>query len=72
MRRAFVVESAAAVACTSLALLTLVEGAWIERVFHVDPDGGNGTLEWLVVAASLAAAAVCGAAARAAWRARAG
>jgi hypothetical protein len=43
MRRAFVVETAAAVAGAFLALLTLVEREWIETVFHVDPDGGRAS-----------------------------
>jgi len=34
-----------------LTLLTLVVPDWIEVVFGVEPDGGNGSLEWLLVAA---------------------
>jgi hypothetical protein len=34
-----------------LGVLTLVVPDWIEAVFRVDPDGGDGSLEaWLVVA----------------------
>lgn len=33
-----------------LALLTALDPDWIEEVFKVDPDAGNGSLEWLIVA----------------------
>jgi hypothetical protein len=33
------------------AAITAIVPDWIEEVFHVDPDGGNGSLEWLIVAA---------------------
>jgi hypothetical protein len=32
-----------------LFVLTLVWRDWIEAVFRVDPDGGNGSLEWIIV-----------------------
>jgi hypothetical protein len=32
-----------------LAALTAVVPDWIEAVFGVEPDGGNGSLEWLLV-----------------------
>jgi hypothetical protein len=54
-----------------LALLTLVVPDWIEAVFRIDPDGGNGSVEWLVVLAFAAAAVVFAAMARAELRARA-
>ena len=31
-------------------ILTAVWPDWIEGLFGVDPDGGNGTVEWLIVA----------------------
>jgi hypothetical protein len=53
-----------------LALLTLVVPDWIEAVLHIDPDGGNGSSEWLVVLVFAAAAVGFGAMARAELRAR--
>lgn len=47
-----------AVGTTALAVVTLIYPAWIESVLGIDPDKGNGALEWLVVAAS-AVASVC-------------
>lgn len=35
--------------CGFLLILTLVVPDWIEAVFGVDPDNGNGTVEWLIV-----------------------
>jgi hypothetical protein len=32
-----------------LATVTLFVADWIETVFHVDPDSGNGSFEWFVV-----------------------
>lgn len=42
---------------------------WIEEVFRVDPDSGNGSLEWLIVAALTLATATLSALA---WRERRG
>ena len=51
------------------AAITAIVPDWIEEVFHVDPDSGNGSLEWLIVAA-LALATV--ALSALAWRERRG
>lgn len=53
------VEMGLAVASAALALLTLIWKDWIEIVFRVDPDHGDGTAEWWVVA-GLAVVAVAG------------
>jgi Mg2+ and Co2+ transporter CorA len=31
-------------------IVTAIWPTWIEGVFGVDPDGGNGTAEWWIVA----------------------
>jgi len=38
-----------------LAIFTLFWPQWIESVFKVDPDGGNGSAEWLTVGILLTA-----------------
>ena len=70
MGRSFAIKVGLAVSSGCLALLTLIEKDWIEAVFRVDPDGGNGSFEWLVVAAFVAATIGFSFLARAEWRAR--
>ncbi|MBA2952944.1 ABC transporter permease [Nocardioides sp. MAH-18] len=36
-----------------LFLLTLASAEWIELVLGVEPDGGDGSLEWLITAGLL-------------------
>ena len=43
------VSGGAAVVAGLLAVLTLVNPAWIEAIFDADPDGGGGELEWVIV-----------------------
>lgn len=45
------VEIGLSVLLGALTILTAVRPDWIEGVLRFDPDGGNGTLEWLIVAA---------------------
>lgn len=44
------IETVLSVLFAGMALLTSFWPDWIETVFRVDPDGGNGSAEWLFVA----------------------
>ena len=63
----FWLEVALAGIAAILFVLTLVWHDWIEA-FGIEPDGGNGSLEWVVVGVFAVAALVCAALARAEWR----
>ena len=65
---AFWVEAVMSGLGTLLGLLTIVWHDWIEGAFGVDPDHGNGAVEWIAVAVLLAIGAVAGALARREWR----
>src|SRR5690349_16691908 len=65
---AFYIELLLSVLALVLALVTLVWSDWIEVVFRVDPDAGNGSLEKAIVAGLVVAAIVCGWLARTEWR----
>lgn len=62
------VEAVLAALSGMLALLTLVTREWIELIFGFDPDSGSGSLEWLVVLVTGAAALVLSGLARREWR----
>ena len=70
MRARFWIESTLAGAAFALALVTLVWREWIEAVFRVDPDGGNGAAEWAAVGVLVVASVICALLARREWRAR--
>ena len=53
LRRHFWLETGLAIVTSIWFVLTLAQRDWIEFVFGVDPDQGNGTLEWLIVGALL-------------------
>jgi hypothetical protein len=67
MRRRFWTEAGLAVISGFLLSLTLVSRGWIEALFRVDPDGGSGSLEWLIVTGLLATTVRFGLLARAEW-----
>ncbi len=50
LRRRFWLETAPGSITGCLAIVTLFWHDWIEAVFGVDPDRGNGSAEWLIVA----------------------
>ena len=59
MHGRFWVETGMAVLSTVLLVLTAISREWIEVVFGVDPDHGDGSLEWLLfVVLALATAAL--------------
>jgi hypothetical protein len=68
VRTRFWIETALATLTTSLFLLTIVTREWIEVVFGVDPDGGDGSLEWAIVGVLLASSVMFSLMARAEWR----
>ena len=53
LRRRFWLETGMAIVTSMLFVITLVQKAWIEIVFNVDPDNRSGVLEWLIVGALL-------------------
>jgi len=53
LRRRFWFETAMVIVTSIVFVFTLVQRDWIEIVIGVDPDQGNGTLEWLIVGALL-------------------
>lgn len=68
VRRRFWVELALAIVSVLLVLLALVWRDWVETVFGVEPDGGSGSLEWLIAVAFVVAAITFCAGARREWR----
>lgn len=68
LRGRFWVEMALAAISTGLFAVTLVWQDWIEIVFKVDPDHGNGRLEWAIVAGALVFALIFWITAGREWR----
>ena len=64
---AFWIECGLGSVTTCLALLTLVWPDWIEGVFGFDPDHGNGSFEWGIVAVCCAVTIVSAVMARREW-----
>jgi hypothetical protein len=67
-RRRFWIEVGLASAFAVMLVVTLISREWIEAIFGVDPDGGNGTLEWAIVAGLGLAAIAAVLLARKEWR----
>jgi hypothetical protein len=57
-------ETVLCVAAALLAATTVAVPDWIETVFGVDPDHGNGTVEWAIALGLAVLAVVCGGLAR--------
>ena len=68
LRRRFWLESALGSFTGVVTIVTIFWHDWIEAVFGVDPDKGNGTAEWLVVLILLVITLTLAAVARVEWR----
>lgn len=66
--RRFWIEAGLGVVSAALLLVTLVWPDWLELVLHIDPDGGNGAVEWAIVAVFAVAAILFLVLARADWQ----
>ena len=64
----FWIETALAVLTGILVVVTVITREWIELLFGVDPDGGDGSLEWAIVAVLAVLTVAFAALARAEWR----
>ncbi len=68
VRIRFWIEAALASLTAVLFVLTLISREWIEWLFGVDPDAGDGSLEWAIVGVLLVATVVFTWFARVEWR----
>lgn len=68
VRARFWFESALALLCCLLAVVTLVWRDWIEALTGLDPDHHSGALEWAIVAGLLVLFVLIALAARVEWR----
>ena len=66
-RRRFWISLVLAVVAAFLALITLVWRTWIEGASGLEPDGGSGEAEWLVVVACAVASVALSGLARREW-----
>ncbi len=68
LRLRFWLEAGAATVTGLLFVITLFWHDWVEIIFDVDPDHGNGLLEWSIVGALLVATIILFVFARYEWR----
>jgi len=68
LRRRLRLEAGLAAVSALLFVATLFWREWIEILFGVDPDHGDGSLESLIMALTAASAIIASLAARADWR----
>jgi hypothetical protein len=67
LRHRFWLESALASATGIMTVVTIFWRDWIETVFGIDPDKGNGSAEWLVVVILAILTALLAVGARSEW-----
>ena len=68
LRPRFYPEAVLGIISGIMFVVTVLNRAWIETIFHVDPDQGQGWVEWLIVGALLVVTLVMAALARYEWR----
>lgn len=68
LRHRFWLESILGSITGVVAVVTLFWHDWIEAIFGVDPDKGNGSTEWLVVLTLLILTVALAIGARLEWR----
>ncbi len=68
LRARFWVEASLTTVWFVLAILTIAWNDWVEEIFHVDPDAGNGSFEWAIVGIFGLLAVVFFVATRVEWR----
>ena len=68
LRRRFWLETTLGSITGCLAVVTLFWHDWIEAIFRVDPDRGNGSAEWLVVIVLFIVTIILVGGARLEWR----
>ena len=68
LRRRFWLESICGSVTGMLAAITLFWHDWIEAVFRINPDNGDGSAEWLIVLILILITVALAAGARREWR----
>ena len=67
LRRRFWLESICGSVAGIVTVITLFWRDWIEAVFRIHPDGGNGSAEWLIVVVLLLVTVALAVGARREW-----
>ena len=67
LRRRFWLESICGSVTGMLAAITLFWHDWIEAVFRINPDSGDGSAEWLIVLALILVTVALAVGARREW-----
>ena len=70
LRRRFWLETTLAGSSSGLLVLTIVRPQWIEALLGVEPDAGDGSLEWAIVGVLALVTALLFASALREWRRR--
>jgi hypothetical protein len=68
LRTRFWVEAAFAVISGVLLIVTFLWRDWIEILFDAAPDGGDGSLEWIITASLLTSMVIFSVLGRQEWR----